>query len=289
MKSFLPPIRIHTWGGLGSQLFSVAVCADLLKQFPSRSIQIVLHTGGVTRRIPEVVDLFPNFHYSYQEDFRSRMNSPQSDSKSKKFSLKVVIKNILSKTGFISHCNDDISTQKLRPWVLSLRGHYSYRTITADFLFNLKDSILKKENTLELNNHSICCIHYRLGDLLTLSDKKPISSFFVLSEFETVKERYDFSQLFVFSDSPAEAKRRFSEANTQSLEVPTLSTTEVIATSINADYFIGTSSKISFWIAGIRASVNHNESSLPKNNGDQYKGLVGNQMKLINTYDSGFE
>jgi hypothetical protein len=289
VQRFFPPLKIHTWGGLGSQLFAVAICTDLRRRFPRRSIQIVLHTGGVTRRVPEVVELFSDFRYIYQEDFGSLANSTESKPKSRNTDIRTHLKNILLRIGFIAHCSDDFSTDKLRPWVLSLRGHYSYRSISPDFLADLKKSILNKEFATPVANESSCCIHYRLGDLLTLSEKKPISSLSVLSEFKTIQKLYDFSKLIVFSDSPIEAKQRFSTAGTQLLEVPNSSTTQVIANSVHAKYFIGTSSKISFWIAAIRAVVDQGRSSLPGINVDQFKGLVRGHTELINLYETDLE
>ena len=289
VQRFLPPLKIHTWGGLGSQLFAVAICADLRRRFPRRSIQIVLHTGGVTRRVPEVVELFSDFRYIYQEDFKSPANSSEPNPKSTNADVRSHVKNILLSIGFISYCNDDFSTDKLRPWVLSLRGHYSYRNISPDFLAELKNSILSKEFSTPIANEGSCCIHYRLGDLLTLSEKNPIGSLSVLSEFKNIQKLYEFSKLVVFSDSPVEAKQRFSTAGTQSLDVPNSSTTQVIAHSVHANYFIGTSSKISFWIAAIRAVVDQRGSSLPKINVNQFKCLVRGHMELINLYETDLE
>jgi hypothetical protein len=173
--------------------------------------------------------------------------------------------------------------------VLSLRGHYSYRSISPDFLAELKASILRKEIIQPIAKESSCCIHYRLGDLLTLSEKKPIGPLSVLTELKTVQKQYNFSKLVVFSDSPAEAKLRFLASEAQILEVPNSSTTQVIANSVDADYFIGTSSKISFWIAAIRAVVDKRKSSLPEINVNQFRGLVREHAQLINLYEADLE
>ena len=51
-------IYIHCWGGLGSQLFAWALYLDIERKFPKRRINLVLHSSGVTRRLPEY--LFSN-------------------------------------------------------------------------------------------------------------------------------------------------------------------------------------------------------------------------------------
>ena len=43
-------------------------------------------------------------------------------------------------------------------------------------------------------------------------------------------------------------------------------------------------SKISFWIAGIRAVVNQSGSSLPIENVNQYANLARDQSELISSY-----
>ena len=50
---FLPALRVNSWGGFGSQLFTAYVVLKLQKQFPNRRIKVLSHTSGVTRRISE--------------------------------------------------------------------------------------------------------------------------------------------------------------------------------------------------------------------------------------------
>ena len=50
---FLPALRVHSWGGFGSQLFTAYVVLKLQKQFTNRRIKVVVHTSGVTRRVSE--------------------------------------------------------------------------------------------------------------------------------------------------------------------------------------------------------------------------------------------
>ena len=102
MQRFLPPLRIHSWGGLGSQLFAIALAEELKVIFPKRSFKIVLHTGGVTRRLPEIVGLFPNFDYIYEDDFQSNVNAPQDLSKRKNIDFRKSIKFLLSFLGFLA-------------------------------------------------------------------------------------------------------------------------------------------------------------------------------------------
>jgi hypothetical protein len=57
-----------------------------------------------------------------------------------------------------------------------------------------------------------------------------------------------------------------------------------MANSIDSKYFIGTSSKISFWIAGIRAQSRNRPSLMPSSNLLQFAGIVGKKSECISTY-----
>jgi hypothetical protein len=280
----LPPVRIHTWGGLGSQLFALALAEDLKAALPNRSLRIVLHTGGVTRRSPEVAELFQNYAYQYEEDFQPRNDSLEENVGQSNFNFRKIAKQILHSLGFLAICNDDDSTRKLFPWVFSIRGHYSYRCISEDFL---KQLAVKSFNTSKIDLAEFkqaFVLHYRLGDLLTLSEKNPISAFRLASKCNLIKNQMSFRKFTVFSDSPSEVIKSFTPLIQDNIEVLDFPTVQVIASAVSSKYFVGTSSKVSFWIAGIRAVVLERRSALPRENFNQYAGLVGTQSSLIDEY-----
>ena len=51
--SLLPVLKIHSWGGFGSQLFTAYVILKVQKRYPGRRIKVIVHTSGVTRRVSE--------------------------------------------------------------------------------------------------------------------------------------------------------------------------------------------------------------------------------------------
>lgn len=283
MLHLLPAARIHAWGGLGSQLFAVALAEEFTASFPKRSLKIVLHTGGVTHRLPEVTELYPHFEYQYEEDFKFGKVRSAEASNPPRFALKGVLKNILVSIGFLADCNDN-SVEKLRPWVLSIRGHYSYRTINSKFLRQLGERVVTLSNLNLSEIEKDCALHYRLGDLLTLSEKKPISPSRLASEYRLKKIQMPFPRLTVFSDSPSEVLTRLAPLIQDDVNVLDLPTTQVIAVGISSAYFIGTSSKVSFWIAAIRSVVHGNRSALPGENFTQYASLMGSCIQLIDAY-----
>ena len=281
MKRLLPPVRIHTWGGLGSQLFAIAIAEDFKAVFPNRSMKIVLHTGGVTRRIPEVAELFPEYEYQYEEDFQQTKKVAVESITSEGGVLRNTLKRILSAVGLLAQCNDDRATKRLLPWVISIRGHYSYRTINSEFMYRVAERCESINESKITNLKKSCIIHYRLGDLLVINEKNPISVQSVVSEYIKVQKKIETEELVVFSDSPSEARSRFSNLLSDEFLVFDSRTSLVIANAIRAKYFIGTSSKVSFWIAGLREVVYQSSSSLPSENVDQYiKSTVSNPTYL---------
>ena len=284
MLQLLPPVRIHAWGGLGSQLFAVALAEEFKAHHPKRSLTIVLHTGGVTRRLPEVTELFPHFEYEYQEDFEVRKLSSAGTPNVPKYALKGILKNILVSFGFLANCDNNTSMKMLRPWVLSIRGHYSYRGINSDFLRELSERVQRHSNLDWTDFSEDCVLHYRLGDLLTLAEKNPISPTRLASKYKSINKQIAFKRLTVFSDSPSEVFRRITPLVQDEVKVFDLTTPDVIAGAINSRYFIGTSSKISFWIAAIRSVIHGNRSALPSENLAQYVSLMGDHISCIDGY-----
>lgn len=263
----------------------MALACDIQKRFPKRRIILILHTGGVTRRTPEITSIFPAWHYRFVEDFHPKDFSPskgKTEAVREKVILRYLVKNSVKFLGISASCDDDREFSNLKPWVLSCRGHYSYRTIAEDFLVDLNSRLTRNVSGLDLNQS--CAIHYRLGDLMTLDEKNPISSNVLISEFKKISETHGFQSLVIYSDSPRKAYEFFSQLNSTRVYAPELDTAEVMSQSIDSKFFIGTSSKISFWISGIRAQVNGTKSLLPLNNIPQYSGISGPCTDMISNY-----
>ena len=54
LNTLLPNLRIHSWGGLGSQLFAAHIVLRLKQQYPGRRVRVIVHTSGVTKRYTEL-------------------------------------------------------------------------------------------------------------------------------------------------------------------------------------------------------------------------------------------
>lgn len=282
----LPPLKIHTWGGLGSQLFAIALASDFHEKFPERRLQIVFHTGGVTHRYPEVKGLFPEYEYRIIDDYRPKSEGQNELGAKKVLSLQTgvrfFIKKMLRALFFVASADNDFEFLRLKPWVLSCRGHYSYRTIKPDLLNELDQRLHRSSIDLQLSES--CTVHYRLGDLLTLAEKSPIPTPLLVSEVNNLAASIHFRDLYIFSDSPEKVYELFNTVVSLEVKSPNVDTVSVMANSIDSKYFIGTSSKISFWISGIRAQSRNSPSIMPSSNLLQYAGIVGKHRECISTY-----
>ena len=285
----MPPLKIHTWGGLGSQLFAIALAFDAREKFPRRKIKIVLHTGGVTLRLPEVTDLFPGWDYEYVSDFEvssiesAKKNTTVLQQFKRRFFARV--KAVVISSRIVVNCNDDLEYSHLKFWTLACRGHYSYRFVNRNF-YELLDTALQNCISIENQEFGECLtIHYRLGDLLTLVQKNPVSESAIVSESSKLLSVSKFDSLVILSDSPEVARDVFSGNTLKKLFAPSFNTFEVMSCAISSIYFLGTSSKVSFWIAAIRSSKLKIHSSLPKSNRTQMKYMLGSETELINYYE----
>ena len=247
-----PALRIHTWGGLGSQLFALALSHQLSKKYPLRRQLIVLHNGGVTKRIPEIYSLFPELKYIEINDFPRFEENPFKNSPNV---LALPFRNfsrfIAKVSGFVAQENDS-QTSTTKPWTLSVRGHYSHRAVSEGFLSILLERLeMNSQNDLATGSQQVV-LHYRLGDLIDLPTKNFISSVRISKLLMSFSE---FKEVGVFSDSPNIAVNLLSAQDSKiHFRECSLSAPDTILAATKSHIFVGTNSKISFWIAMLRVN-----------------------------------
>jgi hypothetical protein len=257
MSKKCPPLRIHIWGGLGSQLFAIALAFDILKMYPKRELILVLHSSGVTKRQPEVCGLFPEFKYHEVDDFSARESH---DSRIRYLSFRSIflafLRNCALFSGVLAEENDG-RTRRVHKWTLSVRGHYSHRVIDKEFLKILGlrlHGFLKNDNDIYREK---VILHYRLGDLVELTNKTNINPHRIANIFSRIGAPLEIT---VLSDSPEMARALIEETSPKSTIVTdNLSTVKAIWAGAGAKTFIGTSSKISYWIILLRTAF-HKQS-----------------------------
>ena len=257
------PIRIHIWGGFGSQLFGYVTAERLKRKFPRRKIILLFHTSGVTKRELELpARLLIGSTVIRIDDFRAPLDKSQSKRPNISRRFRPVLIDQLVRIGILARLNSEVDFRRLRKWVVDVRGHYSNVTFTYEELVTLYDSLQITDQADQ--DLSDVTLHYRLGDLLELEQKGPISIERLASILNRIKET---SILQIYSDSPKEALSRIKEISNPKLVIETeqASSLEVISRGCKSPIFIGTNSKLSVWIAVLKlVSSKESEIYMPR-------------------------
>ena len=250
-------LEIHSWGGLGSQLFALALAFDIQIR-NQRKIRIVVHTSGVTRRAIDI-QLFGDFFDLVQiEDFaRKSVSTGSSKSLFRKHKLVHYIRRFFE---FLHLLKFDYSINNLgdiKPWTMQLRGTYSQRVISGYSLEKISKKILQGL-TFDSNKNLVTneiSLHYRLGDLIDMETKTPVDAHRLVDFILKNQSRWKITNINLSSDSPIEAKKRLKRLfDSSEFAITTLSSTplETIRSMIQSSVFVGTGSKISYWIILLR-------------------------------------
>jgi hypothetical protein len=264
------PIRIHVWGGFGSQLFGYIVAERLKQKFPRRGLKYLFHTSGVTRRELELPALLLKGTKVVRiDDFEDRTSLSKGEVTSVRPGYRLNIISKLVRFGFLARLNSQSEFNRLRNFVFEVRGHYSNIEFTSEELVSLHKRIQTSEKAP--GTSTVATLHYRLGDLLTLQEKGPISTTRIASVINSLNEIFE---LQVFSDSPEEALdrlRQFTNPN-KPIQAVRANSLEVISRCCQSKVFIGTNSKLSIWIALFKAtSVEESKIYMPEESIPQLK------------------
>lgn len=253
-----PPIRVHSWGGFGSQLLALALLLDLQQSYPHRRFCLVFHSSGVTRRPPEIEAFLKGVEYIEVDDFL-----PQERISNKTSILKHFLKSLLVSTYIVKGDPGNKAIPIIFPWTRSIRGHYSYRPINSSTIEKFISELMRL--TVSTNAPSIF-VHFRLGDLLTLQSKTFSSPEKIV---ELINQEFNYirkgERIVIATENPQEAKALLVGAEHLPLEFETFDPTFTLFHGLNSRIFIGTNSKLSLWIALMRCHVStSNISYLPE-------------------------
>ena len=171
-----------------------------------------------------------------------------------------VIKQVLISTGFAASANNETEFSSLKPWVISVRGHYSELRIDLETILLMKTRAESGGSNFSINvkqNKDLDVLHYRLGDLLSLAEKSPIKTKRITNAILEAKAGTT-RDLWVLSDSPSQAvellRREDSEIRVK-LDDGSLDAWQSLISMSNANIFIGTNSKLSIWAIIFRALI----------------------------------
>ncbi len=248
-------LRIHIWGGFGSQLYALALLFRLQNlSVNRRRVELVFHNGGVTLREPEILDLVPSeVSVSVVKDFLPNLNfkgqtSPGAPRNTWLNSLKKYFKIILSRLGLVVDLSKGY--KQLRCWTLSVRGHYKYLPISADVLQQIL-SCLNRSTGSSSNSPAgeSLVVHYRLGDLVGLKTTIPQNTLVSAINANITKA---CKSIILYTDSTNLVNQfpRFIEDRL--VEIPDDKIRVMFMNALDARIFVGTDSKISFWLTYLR-------------------------------------
>jgi hypothetical protein len=229
---------------------------------------VIHHTSGVTKRSIEfdftAVGVESQEINDFGDKFLERSKAPGEPSS---FSiLRKVTRNslrfVLEKFGFIIHANNDKSFGRLRPWTFSIRGHYTNLTLGSNEITSLH-TLLAKQHYLRSAQQADTVLHYRLGDLLHLTGKSPISPSRI--EFVIQNEVPKTSSILVLTDSSVSEFLNFVSNShfLKDCQPINLDPIDTLQACIEANSFVGTTAKLSLWAAIFRQIIKGKTSHLP--------------------------
>ena len=239
-------------------MYAWALLERLQNKFPNRKFKLVFHTGGVTKRLPDLEPLFMQSEKDFVQDFESNEKETRNELPSDKLIFAVkknlvkITKQILVSTGFVASSNNEIEFSKLKPWVVSVRGHYSELRIDMEIINLIRVRAKNSGSNFDMKvmqNTDLDVLHYRLGDLLVLVEKSPIDIKRISNAIQSAKVGGD-RDLWVLSDSPFHAVDLLKREDPQikiKIDDGSLNAWQTLMAMSNANIFIGTSSKLSIW------------------------------------------
>jgi len=222
--------------------------------FPGKRIILVLHTGGITARSSEIDFLSSKINLLKVDDYRASSNSKQlhkSGSKSIFTFIKTGIKFLANYFRFM--ITDDRKVFKVRFWTYSIRCTYTSNILRKRDIVHMADILGITSNSSEQN---FTGVHYRMGDLPTLKPSAlvPLDSVSKVIN-NLVKAGAVIDKVRIYSDSIIENSNLQLPKEIDS-EWKSVDTLQTISELSKAHYFIGTSSKVSLWVAIFRWALN---------------------------------
>ena len=247
-------LKIHCCGGLGSQLLALNYYLRVQELYPRKRIILVLHTGGITARNSEIDFLNDKINLLKVDDYRVGSKDKQSlttDSNSMFNFVKVSIKSLANNFRFV--ITDDKKVLKVKFWTFSVRCTYTSNILRKQDIVHMADILGIISNSSEQN---FTGVHYRMGDLPTLKPSAlvPLDSVSKVIN-DLVKAGTVIDKVRIYSDSIIENSNLQLPKEIDS-EWKSVDTLQTISELSKARYFIGTSSKVSLWVAIFRWALN---------------------------------
>lgn len=285
-----PAVQIHCWGGLGSQLHAWHLLELLKLRNPQRKFILVFHTAGITERFPEIERFLALGEYKKIDDYHSQQphgKGFKSHNSGLSKTLKSRAKHLLSLTGVENNQESLKSFGRIYPWTKAIRGHYSRIPINDAALSRISSKIFSTTGIQAGKNLESLVVHLRLGDLRDLADKAPIHENSLRHVVSALLEGVRIQQTFVHSDSPELVRTFLGPSVRTDLIIRDSSVTPLSALEemVDAEYFVGTSSKLSLWASIFRLKLGKDNTYIPRHFSSALFDLLGQEAKRIQFYD----
>jgi|GEM_PF-855327 len=271
------PIRVHCWGGFGSQIFACVIAKRLASLFPARKIVLIFHSSGVTRRTLEIPKGFTDdFTVLTQDDFRTS-NAEENSIDPKLSTMSKILMfttPLFERLGLLARLNTEKEFPELRACLYEVRGHYTQILLSTEEVSWVTSCLAISSTQEKGHTQSSIVLHLRLGDLLELKSKSYINLDRLSSAIKLVSPR---RKITIFSDSePCEVKDLLQDVfKGIEYRVEKENVIKVIQEGALSELFIGTNSKISLWIAIIRRGLSLGYTTLlPKEISTQLETLI---------------
>lgn len=257
LRTISLPVAIHCWGGLGSQLYAVAIRLVLEREFPTRRFYFVAHQSGVTQRKCELESYFPGT-VDIKEDFVPKSKTmSQSKLPIPRSLVRKCFLSLLYKSHLIVNGDLDSYQNQIKSWTMQIRGHYSENYLDGSVIEQIARIFFFESHEYPEISDSVA-LHFRLGDLVHLNSKSPIEPKRLIEILERI-QRETAKKIMVFSDSPALANQLLIGTNLRFSIAKQQSPIETLKCLANSKIFVGTNSKLSVW-STLFASINNSES-----------------------------
>jgi len=268
-----PVLKIHCWGGLGSQLFALSYYGIIKNTYPNRYVQLVLHTGGVTERKSEIdflynkLDMISVYDYQYNDIKENTNNISVLGVRHK---CKKLIKTFLNSIRLVITNEHDV--QKIRPWTSNVRCSYSNLELNRKIIVELGSLLQLDGKTI---NSNFIGIHLRIGDLVTFKPEGIVNSGILSNLISDLNQTNETAKkVIVYSDTELELNFLNLTAG-YDIELRNIDTLHTIVELTTASSFIGTNSKVSLWIAFFRYGLKiPGKVFLPNSNYDLFHKVI---------------
>ena len=246
LKVKKPILKIHSWGGLGSQLQALSFYMLVQAKFPTRKIELVLHSSGITKRESEINFLKGQINIRTVEDYIDNQTNSTDDLLHLRF-IKYFQKPMHSLLNFCKVViSDEKNVMKIMPWTTDIRCTYSKINLNSEFIKRL--GLLLGFNFIQVDKN-IIGVHYRAGDLFTSKRDALIPLKIIVNQIENLNEgQIRPKKVLFFSDSDLDLVYLENNLNSE-FEFRSTDTLNTIFELLSSNVFIGTNSKVSLWVA----------------------------------------